>query len=358
LETTLELKNIYHAYGENLIVKDISFGLTKGSIGCLLGHSGCGKTTVLRAIAGFEEVVDGTISIKDTVVSKKGWSLPPEKRNIGMVFQDYALFPHLTVYENIALGLRKIERAEKLKTITKMLNTVRLTDVRNCYPHELSGGQQQRVALARALAPMPELLLLDEPFSNLDVDLREKLSMEVREILKEYGVTALMVTHNQHEAFAMADEIGVMRYGGIQQWDTAHNIYHKPANSFVADFVGEGVILHGIVMNHKEVKTGIGTLKGNLPDQYVEGCIVDILIRPEDIIHDDVSPMKAEVVHKAFRGANILYTLLLDSGDKVMSLAPSHHEHPVGMKIGIKPEVDDIVIFKSDLIIEYQSLKQ
>jgi iron(III) transport system ATP-binding protein len=345
MKTILELKNIFHAYDDNMVVKDISLALKKGSIGCLLGQSGCGKTTVLRAIAGFEQIVDGEILIKDKVVSKPGWSLPPEKRNIGMVFQDYALFPHLTVFENIALGLRSMDRAKRIKRISNVLDTVHLADLKGSYPHELSGGQQQRVALARALARMPKLMLMDEPFSNLDINLREKISMEVRDILKEYGITALIVTHNQHEAFAIADEIGVMKDGEMQQWDTAYNIYHKPANQFVADFVGDGVLLRGIVISNRQVSSGLGVLEGDIDGKFTIDSSVDILIRPEDVVHADESDLKAKVVHKAFRGESILYTLQLENGDKVLSLAPSHHEHPIGMKIGIKLEVDDLILF-------------
>ncbi len=346
MKPILELKHVYHAYDNNVVVKDISLTLKKGSIGCLLGHSGCGKTTVLRTIAGFEQIVDGEILIKNRVVSRPGHSVPPEKRNIGMVFQDYALFPHLTVFDNIALGLRSMERNKRIKRVTNVLETVHLSDVKNSFPHELSGGQQQRVALARALARMPKLMLMDEPFSNLDINLREKISMEVREILKEYGITALIVTHNQHEAFAIADEVGVMKDGEMQQWDTAYNIYHKPENQFVADFVGDGVLLHGIVMSDRQVNSGLGVLEGEINGEFQKNSPVDILIRPEDVIHADESQLKAQVIKKAFRGESILYTLLLDNGEKILSLAPSHHEHPIGMKIGVKLEVDDIIVFK------------
>jgi iron(III) transport system ATP-binding protein len=346
MEKVLELKNIYHAYDENLVVKDISLTLRKGDIGCILGHSGCGKTTVLRSIAGFENIIGGEILLNSEVVSKTGWSLPPEKRDIGMVFQDYALFPHLNVFDNIALGLRNIEKSKRIKRISNVLDTVHLEDMKYSYPHELSGGQQQRVALARALVRMPKLLLMDEPFSNLDINLREKISMEVRDILKKYGITALIVTHNQHEAFALADEVGVMMGGAMQQWDTAYNIYHKPENQFVADFVGDGVLLHGIVAGENMVQTGLGFLKGEFTHLFPKDSAVDVLIRPEDVIHSDESNLRAKVVNKAFRGESILYTLMLDSGDKVLSLAPSHHEHPVGMKVGIRLEVDDLILFK------------
>lgn len=346
MTTILELKNIFHAYDENMVVRDLSLSLSKGQIGSLLGHSGCGKTTVLRAVAGFETLVDGEIIIKDTVVSRPGWSLPPEKRSIGMVFQDYALFPHLTVLENISLGVRTLEKGKRIKRVTDILDTVHLMQVQKSYPHELSGGQQQRVALARALAPMPELLLLDEPFSNLDISLREKISIEVRDILKEYGITALIVTHNQFEAFAIADEIGVMKDGEMQQWDTAYNIYHKPANQFVADFVGDGVLIHGVVVSNGQVDSGLGMLAGEVSDRFPAGSPVDILIRPEDVVHADESALKAKVVNTAFRGESILYTLQLENGERVLSLAPSHHEHPIGMMIGIKLEVDDLILFR------------
>lgn len=354
MKTVLELKNVYHAYDENLVVKDISFRLRKGSIGCLLGNSGCGKTTVLRTIAGFEKIVDGEVLLRGKTVSDRQTCVPPEKRNIGMVFQDYALFPHLTVCENIALAIRRVEKSKRMKMVDRVLETVHLKEARDSYPHELSGGQQQRVALARALVGMPKLLLMDEPFSNLDVNLREKISMEVRDILKEYGITALIVTHNQHEAFAIADEIGVMKDGEMQQWDTAYNIYHKPANTFVANFVGEGVLLHAVVESDRQIRTGLGLLEGEVPAGYPPGTPVHILIRPEDVMHSDKSHKKAKVINKAFRGESILYTLLLKNGDKVLSLAPSHHEHPAGSMVGIKLEVDDIILFKRSEKLEHQ----
>jgi len=236
-----------------------------------------------------------------------------------------------------------------------MAQLARLDDVIGQYPHELSGGQQQRVALARALAPRPELLLLDEPFSNLDVELRERLSLEVREIIKASGATAVLVTHDQHEAFAMADEIGVMHEGRIQQWDSAYNLYHRPANRFVADFVGEGVFLPAKVLGSRRVEFELGVLEGDVPnacqigcDACGKGCLTDILLRPDDVMHDDNAPTQAEVVHKAFRGAEILYTLRLASGRKVLALVPSHHNHALGERIGIRLDVDHVVAFQPE----------
>ena len=225
----LELDRIVQHYGSHRVVNDVSFQIETGSIACLLGPSGCGKTTLLRCIAGFEPIVGGNIRMEGESISRPGRYLAPEKRQIGMVFQDYALFPHLPVSENIAFGLRKASAGQRNSRVDELLETIGLTGQGNKYPHELSGGQQQRVALARALAPRPQLILLDEPFSNLDVDLRERLSLEVRNILKHEGMTAILVTHDQHEAFAMADEIGIMYEGRIQQWDTPYNLYHRPA---------------------------------------------------------------------------------------------------------------------------------
>jgi iron(III) transport system ATP-binding protein len=348
----LEVENLRHAYGSQEVVRELTFSLERGAIGCLLGPSGCGKTTVLRCIAGFEPVQEGVIRLNGRVVSGQGAMVAPEKRRIGMVFQDYALFPHLPVAENIGFGLHGVARGERAGRIAELARLVGLGAELHKYPHEISGGQQQRVALARALAPRPELLLLDEPFSNLDVELRERLSLEVREIIKASGATAILVTHDQQEAFAVADEIGVMHDGHIQQWDSAYNLYHRPANRFVADFVGQGAFLPAKVLNPRQVEIELGVLDGEIPVQCTpgcdacgRGCHADILLRPDDVVHDDAAPTQAEVVHKAFRGAEILYTLRLASGRKVLALVPSHHNHALGEHIGIRLDVDHVVAF-------------
>lgn len=347
----LELNEVEQSYGDHKVVERLSFALERGSIGCLLGPSGCGKTTVLRCIAGFERVNHGSILFDDAIVSGPGIHVAAEKRRIGMVFQDYALFPHLTVAQNVAFGLRGVAGSQV--RVFELLRTVGLAGQDRKYPHELSGGQQQRVALARALAPRPQLLLMDEPFSNLDVELREHLASEVRDIIRSTGTTAILVTHDQHEAFAIADEIGVMHEGRIQQWDTAYNLYHRPTNRFVADFVGQGVFVPGNVRDAENVQVELGVLHSQVPIECSigcsacnKGCNVDVLLRPDDIVHDDDSAMKAEVVHKAFRGAEILYTLRLASGARVLSLVPSHHNHALGEKIGIRLDVDHVVTFR------------
>jgi iron(III) transport system ATP-binding protein len=298
---------------------------------------------VLRCIAGFEAVQEGEIRLAGRVVSRPGATLSPEKRRIGMVFQDYALFPHLRIAENIVFGLQRASIAERAARLHELAELVGLSPVLQKYPHEISGGQQQRVALARALAPRPELLLLDEPFSNLDVELRERLSLEVRDILRASGATAILVTHDQHEAFAMADEIGVLHQGRIQQWDSAYNLYHRPANRFVADFVGQGVFLPAKVLSSNALHIELGVLNAEAMPQ---GRDVEVLLRPDDVVHDDAAPTRAEVVHKAFRGAEILYTLRLASGRKVLALVPSHHNHALGERIGIRLDVDHVVAFQ------------
>ena len=272
--------------------------------------------------------------------------LPPEQRRIGMVFQDYALFPHLPVSENISFGLHGAPRAEREARAAELAKLVGLTGELGKYPHEISGGQQQRVALARALAPRPELLLLDEPFSNLDAHLRERLSLEVREIIKASGATAVLVTHDQQEAFAMADEIGVLHDGRIQQWDSAYNLYHRPANRFVADFVGHGVFLPARIVDSQNLEIELGVLKGYAGPR--NGHRLEVLLRPDDVVHDDAAPTQAEVLHKAFRGAEILYTLRLASGRRVLALVPSHHNHALGERIGIRLDVDHVVAFQPE----------
>jgi iron(III) transport system ATP-binding protein len=268
-----------------------------------------------------------------------------------MVFQDYALFPHLSVQDNISFGLHKLPRAARETRVREVLALVGLSTSAQRYPHELSGGQQQRVALARALAPKPQLLLLDEPFSNLDVELRERLALEVRNILKEAQTTALFVTHDQMEAFAIGDVIGVMSEGRLHQWDDAYTLYHRPATRFVAEFIGHGVFTPATlseVNNQVVVRTPMGDLTDvaecPLPCTFAAGeC--DVLLRADDIVHDDDAPVKAEIIRKSFRGSEFLYTLRLKTGETVMAHVPSHHDHVVGEWIGIRAEVDHVVTF-------------
>ncbi|MBS1155084.1 MAG: transporter ATP-binding protein [Proteobacteria bacterium] len=341
----LEIDQLNVRYGDHVVVSDLALQLESGEIGCLLGASGCGKTTVLRAVAGFEPAQHGTISLAGRVVSEAGRIVPPEQRHIGMVFQDYALFPHLDVAANVGFGLSTMTKAGRAARVAEMLALVGLGPMAQRFPHELSGGQQQRAALARALAPEPKLLLLDEPFSNLDAELREKLAQDVRAILKTAGTTALLVTHDQHEAFAMADRVGVMQSGQIRQWSTPYDLYHRPVDRFVASFVGEGEWLRAEVDTAGVVLTELGTLSGIRCTEDPEMRQLDVLIRPDDVVLDEAGQQTARVLAKAFRGAEFLYTLILPSGQQLLSLVASHHNHQIGEEVGIRLEVDHLIAF-------------
>ncbi len=343
----LSLKNVSVAYQNTEAVQDVTFELGVGQIGCLLGPSGCGKTSLLRAVAGFEKVAEGQISLRDQLVSVRHTHLEPEKRRVAVVFQDYALFPHLTVAQNIAFGLHEHNSAQKHQRVTELLMLVGLPGYDSRYPHALSGGQQQRVALARAMAPKPDLLLLDEPFSSLDAELRDELAKELRAILKHENTTALMVTHDQHEAFAMADVIGVMNQGRLLQWTDAYALYHRPVNRFVATFIGDGVFLSATVDNNSKLTSTLGVLPINPASGFKEGDRVVFLVRPDDIIHDDESETLARVVDRSFQGSHILYQLELQhvGHARVLCLALSHHDHPLNELIGIRLDLEHLIVF-------------
>lgn len=339
----LKLRHLACGYQDQRVVQDLNLHLNAGDIGCLLGSSGCGKTTTLRAIAGFEPVHDGEIILGGEVISRAGYTLAPEKRRIGMVFQDYALFPHLTVAENIAFGIRKHPRLAQLTG--EMLELVNLGALGKRYPHELSGGQQQRVALARALAPEPQLLLLDEPFSNLDGELRRRLSLEVRDILKARGTSAILVTHDQEEAFAVSDHVGVFKEGRLEQWDTPYNLYHEPATPFVASFIGQGYFIRGQLIDAESVQTELGVLRGNRAYAGVSGAPMDVLLRPDDIVYTPDSALKARVASKTFQGAATLYRLQLPTGTQLEGLFPSHADLNPGDHVGIQVAAEHLVLF-------------
>lgn len=346
MSTQLEVNNVSIAYDEMPVVNGVSFQLAAGDIGCLLGPSGCGKTSLLRAIAGFEPITTGTIRLGGEPVSSSEAMMPPEERRVGMVFQDFALFPHLSVEKNVAFGLRGWSSAERKKRVSNLLDLVGLPGEGRRYPHQLSGGQQQRVALIRAMAPRPNILLMDEPFSGMDADLREQLAREVREILKRDSATAILVTHDQMEAFAMADVIGVLGEGELRQWDTGYNLYHQPADRFVADFIGQGAMLKGRVLEEGSIQTALGIIHGK--NNAVKGRDeIEFLLRPDDVVHDDDSPLKLEVVSRAFRGAEYLYTLGLEDGSRVLCMVQSHHDHAIGEKIGVRLAVDHLVIMSN-----------
>ena len=341
----LNVADLYLSFGRTAVLQGFGFDLEAGEIACLLGHSGCGKTTALRAVAGFEQPERGRIALQERTLSDGRLFVPPHLRRIGMVFQDYALFPHLNVADNIAFGLSGHSAEARKARVAELLSLIGLPDYGGHYPHQLSGGQQQRVALARALAPKPELVLLDEPFSNLDADLRTRLSKEVRSLLKQEKTSALLVTHDQQEAFAMADKIGIMADGRLQQWDTPYNLYHNPATPAIAGFIGQGVLLRGQMSGSHCVRLALGEFCGVVPHHCQTCREVDVLLRPDDVVHDDNSPVSAEVLDKDFKGSYFIYTLKLDSGETVLAHVPSHHNHPIGSRIGIRLELEHLIAF-------------
>lgn len=300
-------------------VSGVSFSLTKGEILALVGPSGCGKTTTLRLIAGFERPDSGKVILGDRIVANSQLYIPPERRNVGMVFQEHALFPHLSVYENVAFGLAG-KPGDVLKQETNaMLNLVGMEKLANRYPHELSGGERQRVALARALAPRPIVVLLDEPFSNLDADLRHQIRGEVRVILKGIGATAIFVTHDQEEALFMGDRLAVFNQSQLEQIGSPETIFHNPATRFVAEFMGQTDFLPGEV-----VEGGILTEIGLLP-QKVElppGEKVELAVRADDIAFEPRKGGESMVLARQFKGALNIYRLRLPSGQLLHAFQP------------------------------------
>ncbi len=323
-------------------LSDLTLEIAEGATLSILGPSGCGKTTVLRAIAGFERPQTGEIRIAGRPVCDNSHWVPPEERGVGMVFQDYALFPHLTVAQNVAFGLQRTEKSAASRTIAQTLDLVGLSGLEDRYPHALSGGQQQRVALARALAPKPVVILLDEPFSNLDPDMRGQMREEVEEILRLAGTTALLVTHDHDEAFAMADRVAVLNHGRLEQVDTPEAIYHTPSTPFVANFVGQADFLLGRVENGK-IYTEVGVFEN--VEGHPFGTAVEIMIRPDDVHLLPASPGSAQIVGRQFRGSENLYTILLPSGQHLHSSESSTTVYPIGTAVDLKIVATHIVTF-------------
>jgi len=339
----LAVEDLVCRAGAARAVDGASFALGAGEIAALLGPSGCGKTTTLRAIAGFHQPEAGRILLRGEVVAGADVAVPAERRGIGFVFQDLALFPHLDVVGNIGFGLHRLPRGERAARVGELLRLLELEGLSARRPHELSGGQQQRVAVARALAPRPPLLLLDEPFSSLDAGLRVRLRDEVRALLKSLGVAALLVTHDQDEAFAFAARVGVMRAGRIEQWGTAYEVYRRPATRFVAGFVGGGRMLRGRLRADGAIETALGVL--HAPRGLAAATAVEVLVRPDDLRLAPDSALRARVVDAAFRGAATLYRLRLADGSEVEALFPSHGSHAPGSELGIAADFADVVAF-------------
>ncbi len=341
----VELKGVSRAFGRVRAVSDLNFAIEAGEFFSVLGPSGCGKTTTLRLIAGLERPDQGTVTIGDDVVADCRCWVSPERRGVGIVFQDYALFPHLTVAQNVGFGLKGWSRQAMHHRVTELLALVGLEGLDVRYPHELSGGQSQRVALARSLAPAPRVMLLDEPFSNLDADLREELRTQTRRILKERGTTTILVTHEQEEAFALSDRVGVLDRGCLQQVGTPPDVYHRPATRFVADFVGKADFVPGVV-GARGVTAAIGTfpLAGS---NWERGCLVELMIRPDDVdfVVDPDGPACISGVR--FLGASVLYELTLPDGLKIHSLKSSTRTVPPGTRVCMSIDAAHVIVFPS-----------
>ncbi|HBR51983.1 MAG TPA: ABC transporter ATP-binding protein [Nitrospira sp.] len=342
----LELRSISCAYDSSRpAVRDMSFSVREGEILCLLGPSGCGKTTVLRAIAGFEPVRSGEILLSGRVISSPSETVPTEHRRIGMVFQEYALFPHLRVADNIAFGLNHLPRAEQKRRVDGMLCLTGLEGFERRYPHELSGGQQQRVALSRALVQNPVLLLLDEPFSNLDPDMASRMRQEVHALLRQMKTTSIMVTHDHDEAFAMADRIAVLNQGVLEQMDSPELIYHLPTTRFVADFVGQADFIAGQI-HQGLVHTEIGTFPNTI--NASEGDRVAVMIRPDDVHLLPNKSAEPRIVARQFRGSENLYRVQLPSGQIVHSSESSTSVYQEGTSVELRVSATHTVLFQAE----------
>jgi iron(III) transport system ATP-binding protein len=333
----LLLDRVAKRYGEVVAVDDASLCVERGDVVALLGPSGCGKTTLLRMIAGFERPDAGVVEIGGERVAGGGAWRSPDRRPVGMVFQDYALFPHLTVAENVGFGLPRPERATRVPLLLALVGLCGLGDR---YPHELSGGQQQRVALARALAPTPEVVLLDEPWSNIDPHLREELRAEVIGILRPLGVTVVLVTHDREEAFSVADRIALVHDGSIVQEGTPEELYFEPGSRWAAEFVGAGNVLRGRVEDGM-IRTALGHFPANGASGATE---VDVLVRPE-LLELALDPDgQAEVVRREFRGHDVFYRVQVD-GLELVSHRPSTEVVPLGARVSIRLHDGSIPVF-------------
>jgi iron(III) transport system ATP-binding protein len=334
----IQLETVWKSYDDVAAVAGVTLRIERGELAAVLGPSGCGKTTLLRLIAGFEQPDDGTISIAGRTVAGPDTWTPPERRRVGMVFQDYALFPHLTVAENIGFGLSRRERPRRLPELVELVG---LGGLERRFPHQLSGGQQQRVALARALAPAPELVLLDEPWSSIDPHLRTSLRDELAAILRRAGATAVLVTHDREEAFSLADRVVLMRRGSLVQHGTPEDLYRVPADLWSAEFVGAGNLLPARVENGS-----LATALGVFPATGTNGAnTVVALVRPE-LVGLELDPDGAcEVLDRQFRGHDVFYRLRLPDGTTVVSQRPSNEDVPLGARVTVRPLAGDVAVF-------------
>ena len=340
----LEIEDVSLSIEGNLILDNLSLNIDEHEIISLIGPSASGKSSLLRIIAGFENISSGKVKLNGLIVDDRSTIVQPQNRNVGIIFQDLALFPHLSCKDNILFGITNYSADHKRQRLDRLCNLLDITSINDKFPHEISGGQQQRIAIARALAPGPEILLLDEPFSALDEELKETLIHDVKNLLKEEKITTIVITHNIKEAFQLSDKIAFLDNKKIIQFDTAYNLYHKPYTKEIANFCGIGSFIKGTVIDSNHVSTILGDLFGDT-SKYKVGSNVSVMIRPDDIIHDDNSSQSAKVLEKIFFGSDFLYKLELSEGEKIFCYTPSHHNHAINEVIGIKPVIDHLILF-------------
>ncbi len=347
MDYSLELRNVSLRINQYRLANDISFQLQTGELACLLGPTGSGKSSVLRAIAGLISIDDGEILIGSILCSSTKKHVPTHTRQTTLVFQENTLFPHITLEENIRYGIKNWTLQNRNSRVNKLLKITCLEHKRTLYPHQLSGGELQRGAIARAMAPRPRIMLLDEPFSNQDTEIREELAWEVRQLLKSEQTTALMVTHNQDEAFALADKIGLLHHGDLVQWDYPQQLYHRPINRFAAEFVGRGSTIKGIVQSKTAVATSLGRITGAIDtEKFRIRQQVEVFLRPEDIEFNKNSRKKARVMQRRFRGTNYFYTFeTIDSLEQFSCFISSNYVYETGDLVGLTLNVPDLILF-------------
>ena len=347
----LEIENATFAASKKNKVNNVSLTIKKeGEIVCLLGPSGVGKTTILRTIAGLQELQHGTIKLKGKIISSKDYNLEPEKRNIALCFQDNSLFPHYNVIDNINIGSKRNGSSKFHYRDEDLIKILHLEDIKEKYPHEISAGEAQRVSLARSLMSKPDLLLLDEPFSNIDQSLKDELQKKIKDMLKELNITTIIVTHDSYEAFYLADKCGILLNQSLKQYDAPYNIHHAPNSMEIVKFLNRGILVDATVTGEDTLKNSdLGSIKGKFVKKQPIGSSVKLLIQPEDLEHDDKSKLILEVVDRKFRGTNFIYTLKTKKNQLIPVFVHSHHEHQhkIKDKFGIKTPIyiDHLVCF-------------
>jgi iron(III) transport system ATP-binding protein len=334
-DSIISARNVDVRFGETVALDGFTLDVPSGSLVALVGPSGCGKTTALRTIAGFQDVNSGTISIRDVLVNGPSTNVAPERRRVGMVFQEFALFPHITVAENVGYGVGGADRVERVRSTLRLVG---LDGYGDRFPHELSGGEQQRIALARALAPEPEVILLDEPFSNLDAPQRERMRRELRKIIHGAGLTAVFVTHDQSEALAIADVIAVMRDGAVVQVGTPDEVYAHPISPWVARFLGDAVMVDSVVQSGS-----VATTFGSVETDLDEGSAVTVMIRPEWVVVTPSAEGRARIIDREFYGHDQRVEIKVRGGSTIEALVSGRIPVRIGDTVDI--EITDAIVF-------------